>query len=395
MAIFNYPFTLPMINKRLHHITRLKIIASICFIVLSSSNIYAQIDNLGVHEYWNTNKNKSSVSLKEFISIIPREALPPINIPKFLTETGASARYKPNEPFVVVVINKTEKAYPLKILMYHEVINDVIVGKPILITYNPLCNSVAVYHRKLKNHTSSVLTFASSGMLRKANTVLWDWETQSWWQQITGECLVGEMQGTVLEKIPTKVLSYKQFYKNYPFGLMMSDKGEQNIKYGTNPYYKYDDITKDKPLLLTFEPSKRLPPIQRIVNIHINNISLIYPLDILQKSHVFNDKPLDNAIVIFYKEGLPSLLDEEYILESKDVGMLAVYSSNVYGQMLSFIQTNKAIKDKETNSTWDFTGRCVQGRLKGTQLKPLHHDLHFAFAALAFYPNSLIFDEVY
>ncbi len=338
---------------------------------------------------WKTNRTKHTVPLKEIKVIVGKDQIPPIYNPNFWSVKEASKTYFKHEPVIALEVEGEAKAYPLSILMYHEIVNDDIGGIPIIATYCPLCNAAIVFDRRVqKDGKTQTLTFGVSGMLRNSDMVMWDHETESWWQQITGEGIVGNYAGTDLELLPSLLISFEQFATSYPEGLVLSTNTGAFRSYGSNPYVNYDS---SKPFLFRGKTDSRLPAMERIININISGQDFIYPLSIIEQKGVINDSPNGNNVVLFFQKGVKSAMDKSEIKYSRDVGAVTVYSPVLNGEILTFTVKDKVIKDTKTSSTWSITGKCIAGALSSEQLQPIIHGNHFAFAWLAVKPESQIY----
>jgi hypothetical protein len=129
------------------------------------------------------------------------------------------------------------RAYPLRILIWHEIVNDVVGGMPVTVTYCPLCNSAVVFDRRVPPH---VLDFGTTGKLRNSDLVMYDRQTESWWQQFTGEAIVGALTGTELKLVPARLESFAQFKTRHPGGKVLVPNTPGLRDYGRNPYVGYD-----------------------------------------------------------------------------------------------------------------------------------------------------------
>ena len=371
----------------------------ILIFLVANSSIKAQLQNPRNTDYdWMTDTTIKSVELSEIILVAPRNTFPSINYPDFIgKEEGLNSFFK-HEPVISVSIAGEAKAYPLNMLTMHEMSNDSLGGVPILPTYCPLCNSSVVYDRRLKyNEKEYLLDFEISGMLRNSAMVMADKQTESWWQQLTGSGLVGELSGAELEVIPSMVISVEEFFNRYPKGIILSPETgtSSQERYGTNPYENYDDES-NKPWERFYDYSKldsRLPPMERVIDVEGKNGYKIYPFSAIANEGVINDHFDGKDIVIFYKEGTVSVLDNKEIANSKSIGSATVFSSMIADKPLTFKKENGEFIDQETKSVWDITGFCIKGQLKGKELWPLPHSNHFAFAWLTFYPDSEIYGQ--
>lgn len=375
-----------------------KLISSILFLFMISA-VSAQFNNpKNLPFTWKTDISKRSVALSEIQIVLPKGSFPTLDKPKFVNKTEGLEMFFPKEPVIAVEINGVAKAYSLNILTMHEIANDELEGVAILVTYCPLCNSGIVYNRVL-NHNDQVetLEFEASGMLRNSDMVMLDRKTETLWQQLMGTAIVGYYDKAELDVIPSLIISVEEFFERYPNGQLLSKKtgfAESEKNYGYNPYKKYDE--KESPIQHFFNSDKvdkRLPAMERIVDIENNGDYKIYSFTSAAKNGVINDTFKTSKVVLFYKSGTVSILDENDISTSKDVGTVTVFNAVVDGNHLTFAKENEVFTDTETNSKWDITGRCYAGKLQGKQLQIAPHSNHFAFAWLAFNPESEIYEE--
>ena len=209
-------------------------------------------------EWPETDFSKHSIPFDEvFSGGVPRDGIPPIYNPKFSSIEEVSRHYQGTEPVISVSIDGQARAYPLGILMTHEIVNDELAGKPIAVTYCPLCNSAVVFDR---NVDGKLLTFGVSGKLRNSDLIMWDHETQSWWQQFTGVGIVGQETDTQLTMLPVKVVSFDKFKEAHPNGeVLLSPRGGP----GFNPYSGYD--TSSRPFLYRGSFPEDIRPLDYVV----------------------------------------------------------------------------------------------------------------------------------
>ena len=338
---------------------------------------------------WKTDFGKHSVPLTEILSGgPPRDAIPPLDHPKFVSPTAAGAWLKGQEPVISLGLNGEHRAYPIQILIWHEIVNDQIGDRPVTVTFCPLCNTSIVFDRRLAGQT---LDFGTTGNLRHSDLVMWDRQTESWWQQITGEAIVGELTGSKLTLLPSAIVSFEAFRRAYPEGQVLSRDTGFNRKYGENPYIGYDDANSS-PLLYT-GPSKdgRLPPKERVVTVSLGNEDAAYPFSVLKKKDAVNDSVGGIPVVVFWTPGTTSPLSS-YDTQGPDIGSATAYSPVVDGRRLTFSGSGGTFKDDQTGSQWDILGRAVAGPLNGRQLDPILHGNHFWFAWAAFKPQTRVYE---
>lgn len=360
--------------------------------MLNSLNNPAQDDSshiLKVYPHWITDFSKRVVDLNELKSGgPPKDGIPAILNPQFVTASEAMEWLNPREPVIAVEINGKAKAYPLQILIWHEIVNDILNDVPVLVTFCPLCYSAIVFERTVGEE---IFTFGVSGLLRNSDLVMYDQKTESFWQQFSGEAIVGEMTGTMLEIIPSQIISFSQFRENYPNGSVLSRETGFTRQYGINPYFGYDDINQT-PFLYDGQPDQRLPPNEKVIGVKLGN-GKAYPYPVTYRKKVINDEIGDKKIVIFHSWGALSALDERTIENSREAGTTGVFDRELNGMILSFYFKSGYFYDDQTNSKWDVTGRAIEGELKGSKLKRMIFGDYFSFAWFAFYPESSLYTE--
>jgi len=172
----------------------------------------------------------------------PKDGIKSIDAPTFARLEGGSVRgwaaqLKDSEPVIALSIGGDARAYPLGIMIRHEIVNDVVGGEPVAVTYCPLCNAALVFSRVVGNR---VLTFGVSGLLRKADLVMFDRQTESLWQQFEGRAVVGELAGTQLRFLPARLESFGRFRDRFPDGKIMIPENPERRDYLSNPYRDYD-----------------------------------------------------------------------------------------------------------------------------------------------------------
>lgn len=346
---------------------------------------------------WKTDTTKRSVDLAEITVALPKGAFPKIDYPEFIDKNEGLKSFFKHEPVISVEIDGEAKAYPLNMLTIHEISNDTLGGIPILPTFCPLCNSGIVYDRRLTFEGKEYeLEFVVSGMLRKSDMIMYDKQTESWWQQLMGHAIAGSFNGAELKIIPSLIISVEAFFERYPNGKILSkETGNRHVEaqYGKNPYEQYDDISSS-PMDHYFKNEnidKRLPPMERIIDVHAEGDYKIYPFSKIAEKGVINDTFKSKNIVIFYQSGTVSVLDKKDISQSKNIGSATVFNAEINNQVLTFQKEGDIFKDDQTNSHWDITGKCISGPMKGSQLRIEPHGNHFAFAWLAFFPDSIIY----
>jgi hypothetical protein len=337
---------------------------------------------------WKTDFSKHSVPLSEFRSGgPPRDGIPPIDDPKPVSQDKAEEFLGDREPVLAVAVGDEVRAYPIQILVWHEIANDELGGRPIAVTYCPLCNSSLVFDRRVAGRT---VTFGTTGNLRKSDLVMWDRQTETWWQQLTAEAVVGRLTGTRLKVLPSQTLSWRDFKERYPEGDVLSRDTGAERDYGSNPYERYDD-PRSAPFLLDEEAESGLSAKERVAAVFVGKEVVVVPFSRLEKRGAVNEEVGDIPAAILFKKGVVSALDASSIEDSRDVGTAGAFDRRLGGRALELEPAaDGRFRDRQTRSTWDITGRALSGPLRGKLLRPLRHDEQFWFALAAFVPDARV-----
>lgn len=344
-------------------------------------------------EGWLTDWSKATIDTSELVrgigSADPRDQIPPIDEPAFETVRDASEWLDDREPVALFELNGEARAYPLRILTWHEIVNDEVGGTPVVITYCPLCNSALAFDRRVAGTT---LTFGTSGLLRNSDLVMWDRQTESLWQQVTGEGIVGELAGEQLEFLPLTLVSWKDFREAFPEGRVLSQDTGFSRSYGNNPYEFYD--SSSRPFLFNGEIDDRYPAMERVVGVLIGDAAKGYPFSVIKEERAVNDDLGGEPIVVFWgSEDTASALSDAEIPQGRAIGVGVAYSRNVDGQALTFTPDGDIFRDEETGTTWNILGQAVDGALAGEQLEAVVHANHLWFAWAAFFPDVEVYGE--
>ena len=317
----------------------------------------------------------------------PPDGIPPIDDPVFLDVADNLELLPANEPVVSLVIDGDARAYPIRAMVWHEIVNDTVGGVPVSVTYCPLCNSAATYERVI---AGNITTFGTSGRLFASALVMYDRATESLWTHYNGEAVVGVLAGTRLNEFPSPLLSWGEFRQAHPTGLVLdwTQTGFQR-DYGRNPYTGYDD-PESTPFLFRGALDDRARALQRVVGVEIAEASTAFVLEAVSGGggRATNTAVGDTAIAIFWKAGQASALDDGTISEGRDVGSVAVFLPEVDDRALTFRFEDGAFVDAETGTTWSITGEAVAGPLAGEQLVQVAHLDTFWFAWSTYQPGT-------
>jgi Protein of unknown function (DUF3179) len=346
-----------------------------------------RVDDLN-RDGWRTNFDKHSVPLAEIRSGgPPKDGIPAVDHPKFDGVVEANGWLKPVEPVIALTVGGQSRAYPLQILVWHEIVNDTVGGVPVTVTFCPLCYTAIAFDRRVANR---VLDFGTTGNLRKSDLVMYDRQTESWWQQAVGQAIVGDLTGTQLTLLPASIVSWNAFRTEHPEGLALSRDTGFNRSYGANPYAGYDSANT-QPFLFDGKPDGRLAPKDHVVTVSLGGEDAAYPYTLLKQRHIVSDTVGGTPIVVFYGPGTSSALDAHSVPDGFDLGASGVFSPQLDGRLLTFKASGSDFVDSDTGSHWSLLGRAVSGPLAGRQLDPIVHGDDFWFAWAAFRPATRIF----
>jgi hypothetical protein len=345
---------------------------------------------------WKTDFDRHCVPLSEISSGgPPRDGIPPLDRPLFVATSAADSWLRPTEPVIAVADADAARAYPLQILIWHEIVNDTLAGKPIVVTFCPLCNTSLVFERVISGRE---FTFGTTGNLRFSDLVMWDRQTESWWQQATGEAIVGELTPARLTRVPSLVLSYEVFKQTYPRGTVLSrDGAEAEVRaktgrgrdYGTNPYVGYDRADSPPFLFRDRALDGRLPPKALVAVATFADPPVAYRVDGHAGTAAVNDAIGGRRVVLLYAIGLSSPLDKPATAAGVDVGQAALYDPSVDGRTLTFESGPEGrFLDRETRSTWLVSGVAIAGPLGGRRLARLEHEVTYWFIWSVFRPET-------
>jgi len=275
----------------------------------------AQDPAAGYRAAWpDTDFERSSIDFDEVLSGgPPRDGIPPIDDPSF--EPVGASDLTDDMPVLSLELNGDARAYPLSVLMWHEIVNDVVGGEPVVIAYCPLCNSGAAF---LATINGVVHDFGTSGLLRHSDLIMYDRQTDSWWQQFTGEAIVGELTGTELEWIPMRTESIERFRNRNPDGRILVPNDESARPYGQNPYVGYDSL--NWPFLYRGEYEGEGSPLSRVVAVGDE----AWTLDLVREVGRIESGDL----VITWEAGQNSALDTAEIASGEDIGNVLVQRRN-------------------------------------------------------------------
>ncbi|PKP70680.1 MAG: hypothetical protein CVT82_05925 [Alphaproteobacteria bacterium HGW-Alphaproteobacteria-4] len=261
-----------------------------------------------------TDFSRTSVNFSEILSGgPPKDGIPAIDAPAFQTLAELSTRPDDREPVISVELGGQARAYPVAILMWHEIVNDTFAGTPIAVTYCPLCNSGIVFDRRLGGEAT---TFGTTGKLRNSDLVMYDRATQSWWQQFEGRAIIGAHSGDELARVPSRFESFGEFAARRPDGEVLIPATRFGRSYGSNPYEGYDSLRQ--PFLYDGSYDGPGDALMRVVA--IEGLPDAWSFAYVQAHAPFEV----GGFRVEWQAGQASALDTRQIAEGRDVGTVTV-----------------------------------------------------------------------
>src|SRR5262249_1829417 len=269
-------------------------------------------------EWPRTDFSRHAAAYDEFVSGgPPKDGIPAIDRPSFVPVAEAPG-LAPREPVISVQIGGDARAYPLRAMIWPGIVNDIPGGPPIAVTWCPLCNSSVVFDRRVAGRT---LSFGTTGKLRDSDLVMYDRETESWWQQFGGECIVGALLGAQLKYLPARVESVERFRARLPSGSVLVPPDAEVRDYGRNPYVGYDSA--DRPFLYRGSLHEGVPPLARVVSIGEE----AWTLDLVKSQRRLEIGDL----IIAWEPGQSSPLDTAENDAGQDIGNVVVQRQTAHG----------------------------------------------------------------
>jgi hypothetical protein len=282
-------------------------------------------DELGVPTAgWATDFSRHRVPLSEFQSGGPgKDGIPSIDTPRFVAVEEAGEWLADREPVVELELDRVARAYPIQILVWHEIVNDEVAGTPVAVTFCPLCNTALVFDRRLDGR---VLDFGTTGNLRNSDLVMYDRQTESWWQQFGGEAVVGELAGATLVQLPARIVAWEDFSRRHADGEVLSQDTGFEREYGRNPYVGYDDVDSS-PFFPVGREDDRLPAKARVVFLERGDEAVVVPFTVLAERKRVEVEVGGESVVVEWVPGVGSPLDSPFVAGGREVGSAAVTSA--------------------------------------------------------------------
>lgn len=319
----------------------------------------------------------------------PKDGIPAVDAPQYLSVAQADEWLEPREPVAVIEAGGLVRAYPIQVLTWHEIVNDQLGDLPVTVTFCPLCNTAIAFDRRFDDR---VLDFGTTGRLHYSNLIMYDRQTETWWQQATGEAIAGEYAGSRLRFVPLAMIAWEDFTAAFPDGDVVSSRTGHRRQYGVTPYTGYDRLGNVPFLYRGPVVPATLPQMARVLTIELGGEAVAYPYGLLRERRVVNDRVGGAPVAVLWAAGAASALDQRVIATGRDVGAAVPFSRQVGDRVLEFDLRGGQIVDTATGSVWNHLGRATAGELAGAQLTPVVGVNHFWFSWAAFRPETRVFD---
>lgn len=319
----------------------------------------------------------------------PPDGIPPIDQPRF-EPAGEVDWLDDDEAVVALSLAGQERAYPVQIMVWHEIVNDTVGGEPVAVTYCPLCNSALAFDRRVGDR---LLTFGTSGSLYLSALVMYDRQTESLWSQVERTALAGVLSGVELDLIPVSTVAWANWRDAHPDGWVLSRDTGVDRDYGRNPYTGYDALDNDRTLL--DQPADgTFPAKERIVTFPEAQDPVAVLMSELAEARVAEIEVDSEPVVLLAADGLASALDDDTVAEGRAISATGAFSPVLDGRRLTFAavegEGDVVASDLETGSGWSILGRAVEGPLVGETLSPVPHLDTFWFTQAAFEPDTTV-----
>ena len=301
----------------------------------------------------------------------PMDGIPSIDNPVF-ADVQESQFMSDSDTVIGLEINGETKAYPLFILVWHEIVNDRVGGIPVSVTYCPLCYTNQVFERIINDQE---VEFGTSGKLYNSNLLMYDRLTESYWSQALGLAVKGELSGYRLNLIPFDVITWGDWKKLHPDTLVLTTDTGHIRSYATDPYGNY--YTEPRIMFPVEHSDDRLYPKEIIIGLNQDETFKAYKQNDVESQIVINDS-----------------------IGSVPVMLMSLYSENsrafertIDDKVLDFEFIDGKIVDLQTNSEWNYDGSAISGEFDGKQLDRLPIEPGFWFEWVAFHPQTLVYGD--
>ena len=338
---------------------------------------------------WQTDFDRlaENVSLDDFTRALPwRDAIPALYRPAVVAASNAEW-IGDEEPVIAVERDGQWRAYPLQILLWHEIVNDLLEDERIVVTFCPLCHTAVVFDPYLDGE---LLEFGVSGYLRRSDLVMYDRQTETWWQQATGVGLVGTHAGRHLEILPSSLVAWSDFRAAHPDAGVLDRATGYDRPYGQSPYPGWDRIERNPFFelveLLDCEGDEScVDPKERVAVVTANGETVVFPFRRLAAAGGLVETDIGGVpIVVWWQPGVRSVLGNQLIECSDQVGTVVAFDRRKDAAVLSFEVRGTTLVDGRSATSWNALGEATVGAYAGERLQRLQIDTPYWFGFAAF-----------
>ena len=301
----------------------------------------------------------------------PKDGIPSIDNPVF-AEISDSQFMSDSDTVIGLEINGEAKAYPIFILVWHEIINDRVGGIPVAITYCPLDYTTQVFERIINGVE---VEFGTSGKIYNSNLLMYDRITESYWSQALGSAVKGELTGYQLNLIPFDVITWKDWITLHPDTVILTTDTGYIRSYATDPYGNY--YTDPRIMFPVEHSDDRMHPKEIIIGFNQDNIYKAYKQNDIESNIIINDSIGDTSVMLI------SLYSEN----------ARAFERTIDDVILDFEYVDGQILDLQTNSEWNYDGLSISGKYGGMQLERMPIEPGFWFEWVAFHPQTLVYGD--
>ena len=302
----------------------------------------------------------------------PKDGIPSIDHPIF-ADVHDSQFMSDSDTVIGLEINGEAKAYPLFILVWHEIVNDSVGGVPVSVTYCPLCYTNQVFERVIDEQE---VTFGTSGKLYNSNLLMYDRLTESYWSQALGTAVKGDLAGYQLDLVPFDVITWGDWKKLYPDTKILTTDTGFLRSYATDPYGNY--YVEPRIMFPVEHSDDRMHPKEIIIGFNEDGISKAYKQNDVESKILINDSIGKTPVMLI------SLFSEN----------TRAFMRIIDGNVLDFVHDDGKILDVQTNSEWNYDGLSISGQLEGMHLQRIPIKPGFWFEWVAFHPDTLIYGDM-
>lgn len=294
----------------------------------------------------------------------------------------------PQEPVFGISINGDHRAYPLRIMDWHELANDVVGGVPLSLAYCTLCGAGIAFDGRASN--GETYTFGSSGFLYRSNKLMYDHQTLTLWNQITGEPVLGELAGSgiQLDLLPVVVTSWEAWLEQHPDTKVLDIETGHVRNYEPGAAYGAY-FASDGTMFPVWQRSQLLETKDRVYALRVENIPKAYPLETLIREQVVNDVIGETSVVVIASRGDITVEATGGQGTYNAGGEVRAYQRQ--GETFSPGPDAATVLDAEGDS-WQVTEQALVGP-NGELAPRLNGHLAYWFGWYAFFPRTLVYGE--